>query len=555
MSAELIKKELLYWLSLTKAKVVCLKGGWGIGKTYTWRKLLEENYKGIKSRSYSYVSLFGLNSVEQIKNAIFENSDGLGDNDSELGLEVFQSKYKRIINRFSRKIPGFFKSIPVINSYIDTNALQSLFFLSIKDYIICIDDIERKGVNLLIKDIFGLVSYLKEERNCHIILILNEDVLEKKDKEDYDIYNEKVIDISIKFSRNSSESIDIALQGGQSKVRSWIAENCLLLDISNIRVIQKIEWIVSRIEPFLIKYDDAVLQKIVHSLVLLAWCRYSNLSLLDFLRNKRGKYFYSSDNKKKTSDEESAWNKLLDNYEFIAMDEFDLVLLQGIEKGFFDENINKYADQLSDRLKAANSSDSFESVWQLYHDSFQENQQEIVDKMYVSFKKNVRYIAPINLDGTVKLFKDFGELEKSHDIIAYYVEHVQREREFFDIKNTPFGGDITDEDVIKAFNEKYLSFQDNRSPVEVLLKISKNKSWSRDDIALLSKLNSDDFYQIFKNNSGRELSKIIRTSLQFSQVQDDSEKNITSKARDALKKIGRESQINRRRVSKYGIEV
>src|SRR4030081_1415024 len=57
---------------------------------------------------------------------------------------------------------------------------QSSTFLMVRDQIICIDDIERKGKDLRAIDILGLVSMLAEQRNCKVVIIMNDDQLEEK---------------------------------------------------------------------------------------------------------------------------------------------------------------------------------------------------------------------------------------------------------------------------------------------------------------------------------------------------------------------------------------
>jgi hypothetical protein len=87
--------------------------------------------------------------------------------------------------------------------------------------------------------------------------------------------------------------------------------------------------------------------------------------------------------------------------------------------------------------------------------------------------------------------------------------------------------------------------------------MAKNNAWSRDDIALLSKLTPDDFYDLFKGQRGDDFGRVVRTSLQFSNMggTGDQERAISAKAREAMARIGRESPINRRRVRKFGVQV
>src|SRR5688572_31255 len=71
----LVHSEILRFLTSDSPEVLCVTGEWGIGKTYTWQRVLNQvvAQKTLKLTRYSYVSLFGVNSLEGLKFAIFEN--------------------------------------------------------------------------------------------------------------------------------------------------------------------------------------------------------------------------------------------------------------------------------------------------------------------------------------------------------------------------------------------------------------------------------------------------------------------------------------------------
>lgn len=50
-------------------RVAVIKGEWGVGKTHFWNRYYEDkrNKREIEQIAYSYVSLFGLNSIGEIK--------------------------------------------------------------------------------------------------------------------------------------------------------------------------------------------------------------------------------------------------------------------------------------------------------------------------------------------------------------------------------------------------------------------------------------------------------------------------------------------------------
>jgi mannose-6-phosphate isomerase class I len=61
-----------------------------------------------------------------------------------------------------------------------------------KDIIVCFDDFERLSSSMELKEVLGLISELKEQKNCSVVMILNEDEL-RDNKETLDKYKEKLI--------------------------------------------------------------------------------------------------------------------------------------------------------------------------------------------------------------------------------------------------------------------------------------------------------------------------------------------------------------------------
>lgn len=79
MSTDDVKREIGLFLASEDSEVLCIRGNWGTGKTYSWRKMLPDASKDIKTLKrdrYSYVSLFGLNSLDELKRHLFHDTVG-----------------------------------------------------------------------------------------------------------------------------------------------------------------------------------------------------------------------------------------------------------------------------------------------------------------------------------------------------------------------------------------------------------------------------------------------------------------------------------------------
>lgn len=287
MSLKVVSEQISIFLSSSEPGVMAIKGEWGVGKTFSWQKfLLEAKSKDeIKLERYSYVSLFGINSLDAFKYSIFENTikkDIIG---SEATIETLKSNTNSLIERFGRHSVKLFKGTPIIKSF--SPALEAISFLSLNNCLICIDDLERRGDRLEVKDILGLLSLLKEQRKCKIVLLLNDG---EEGLEDYDKYREKVIDIELKFAPSALECAEIAFSN-QTPKYSKLRELTASLAIRNIRVLKKIERLIKLSEPLTKNFEKELEDSVMHSLVLFTWSHFSSMSnedipTLDFISEK-----------------------------------------------------------------------------------------------------------------------------------------------------------------------------------------------------------------------------------------------------------------------------
>jgi hypothetical protein len=559
LSIKLIESEIRKFLATSEPEVLCISGQWGVGKTFAWNRYLKDAQKRatIALKRYSYVSLFGVNSLDELKYSIFENSVKSSEIGVEPSIETLRSNTTAAAERVGRKSLAFLQQIPFVKNNI--GGLAPLWYLSVKETIICVDDIERRGSNLSIRDVLGLISSLKEQKKCKIALILNDEAMHES-KADFQVYFEKVVDTSLAFAPSASESAEIAL-AADSRTDQLIAENCIRLGISNIRLIRKMQRAVRNIAPMLQEFDEGVMKQAIHSLVLLAWSVYepTRAPALDYLRNRRGRSQVLA-NEKAIPANEAAWNALLDLYGFWMVDEFDLVLLKGVQNGFFDPlDVNKNGTVLDKQIRTGKLDSSYLKAWEFYHDSFENNQDEALNTLYKAFFDDARNISPTNLNGTVSLFKELGRSQQAQEMIDHYIEirNGDSDRRLFDLERNPFSGDIKDPDVLKAFKDKASEYRDERPLASILLEIAKKNGWTPEDITVLSTSSVEQYYEAFKQTKGYELRTILNASLQFDRFLNAQPewKEISSRAKEALKRIGSESAINARRVRQYGVDI
>jgi hypothetical protein len=143
-STALVRQQIERFLSTSEPEVLCISGSWGgVGKTYLW----DQSLKSIRSRNatglkrYVYVSLFGIESLIDLKLAMFEASIELTDDQTK--------SLPKPLSEWARRRHGIAEALPNIGDYL--KAAGPLFYSQVKNQIVCIDDIERRSDTLTIK--------------------------------------------------------------------------------------------------------------------------------------------------------------------------------------------------------------------------------------------------------------------------------------------------------------------------------------------------------------------------------------------------------------------
>ena len=557
MTLSLVRKELNRFLAEADAEVLALRGKWGVGKTFSWNRILEEaNRSGpICRQRYAYLSLFGISSLAELKFSLFEQSIDRQLIGKQPTLATFQDNAAQLSFSIGRKAWRLAISTPYMKSV--SPALEAVSFFSVRDTLICLDDLERRSESLSARDVLGLVSLLKEQRNCKIVFLLNdgEDGLE-----DFEKYREKVVDVELLFDPTAEECAEIAFDSAEPLYQS-IGELSQKLDITNIRTLKKIERLVRLVKHKLNNLEPEVVRQIVHSLVLYGWCHYRagdpSIPPLDYVQ-KIGYALFGLGEKENISDDKKAWHSRLQNYGYQVTDELDEILARAVKTGYIvDADFDKAAEEKNLQIVAAKATGSFTDAWRTYHDSFDNNQDNVISALHESFKVNAKYITPLNLNGTVQLFRELGEDEKAEELIESFIKARASEPEIFNLSGYPLAGEITDKKVRDAFDKAYEGASIRESPKQVLMRLSDSNGWSHQDEIVLAETTVDEYYELFKTESGDHLTEMVNACLRFGRFSNANErqKQIAENAVKALTRIGKESAINALRVRKFGIEL
>lgn len=262
---EKLKERLIELFDMDEPFTVSLNGQWGVGKTHFWNNFVDtyltKRLKEKEKEKYSSLTIkekwnvlktkinnhFGEIKLLQRLEDKFEEKlvgkvvayvslfgkDSLSDIESDILMQV--SKVTKIKNLLNKGIGNIGLSGVKVSSVLSLIP-KSTF----KNIVICFDDFERKSEKLDSKDILGLISKFKEQKNCKIVIIYNQEEMKKtEDKKTLSEYKDKVIDYELHYKptvKESFKSVSLRLKCFKKYPLKYFSE----YGINNIRVMKRV---------------------------------------------------------------------------------------------------------------------------------------------------------------------------------------------------------------------------------------------------------------------------------------------------------------------------
>lgn len=553
-SMEMTKEEITRFLGGNKPAVLCVTGEWGVGKTFLWRSVLDDLRKsnGLSLTRYSYVSLFGLNSLDDVKSSLFENMEWL-DQDPTNFAQHGKAGARALAAR-AKKLSELAWALPWVGQAF-TKA-RSLYFSLIQNQIICIDDLDRRSKNLEVKDVLGLISFLREHRGCKVALLLNSEKLGDK-KDEFDGLLEKVIEAKVVLAPTAAESAGIALPV-QDAISVALRAHCETLGIRNIRVIKQVERLVRRVDEILIDFPQPIRDQAIHSLTLFGWAKYDreNSPNHEFLKTSSiDRYLSRDDGKKPLPKEEAAWESLLRKYKFSRSDEFDLALMNYVNSMILEvDEVQAQARALQEQQRIGALHGTLEAAWRAFHDSFDDDDDRVVQEVVDGTKNSYEITSLSNLNATVSLLKGLEREVEARELLKFFVER-RNDAGYWNSQNDPFERGSFDPD-INAIIEQKKQTEPKDFDVAVGL-IRAGKDYDPDTIATLATVSAQTYCDLISATRGDQKEALVLSALEFRRIANASDdmRRVMSLMEDALRMVGRKSRLNAMRIRKYGVSI
>lgn len=221
-----------------------ITGEWGSGKTYFIKNDVLPKLENEQKKKCIYISLYGINSIEEINKLVFMNII-LGSEKTKEMEDVIEPG----VSLLARIIKPFIPVPDVIKDNRNIKNIKKIFIkkFKIKNIVFIFDDLERCSCS--IEEVFGYLNNFVEQNQNKVILIANEkeiithhqeteqsenieDDKQKTCGNSYLLIKEKLVGITLHFHPNLKkvmESIVKNNEGIDSKLK-----NEILIDLNHI---------------------------------------------------------------------------------------------------------------------------------------------------------------------------------------------------------------------------------------------------------------------------------------------------------------------------------
>lgn len=559
-----VEQALEQFLNDPSPSIIAMTGQWGRGKSYFWRAFLGTHVSDIDTRLYSYISLFGLGDLQQLKDAVFDNAVPLRPSTpGELAPNPFLSvqglkERTSALVWHARKLGRYADTVPKLADLAPF--AKSIAFLSVKDYVICIDDLERRGAGLALRDVFGLATLLHEQRGCRVIVILNSDAL-GSDRTEYDQLREKVFDYEIAFEPAAGECARIAFpesDGPYAQAREF----SIALGITNIRVLFRIRRLLMALLAEATDAPNPIKRQLVHSGVLLGWSyNTKDGSAPEYEYVKAWNYGRLVDRAfgKEPTAEQKNWTLVLEKYNYGNTDELDLAICDTLERGFADTRQLKHI--LINREEAKKRSEiekAFHDAWAIFREGFGEDEGRLASAFRASFEKGAHLISLANASATTKLLRELGNHELADALMGQWIDRNQQVNpEALNVDRGGWREEIRDPVFLDAASKAYATVRPAPPLLaDVAFALASKNGWNEEEVDTLANASVEDFYRFFKSLSGPDTRAVVRACWRFRDFGPEPKyKAIAANVQVALERIAGETALNADRVRAMGISI
>jgi hypothetical protein len=562
-------------------QVMAIRGPWGVGKTYLWDAYIQNRISrcDLPQAAYSYVSLFGKSSLLDVRTSIFQsaklisacekiesNNDQRLDDPSRLLVRV---PWVRDVNNKSKARPWLInwltnlaRSIPQADK--NGGIIASLKYKLVKDYVVCFDGLEHKNASLSIRDVMSLAEELARHKGCKVVLIFNHNSFSDDiDKEEFEVYREKVVDALFDFAPSHGESLSCIFNAADP-IFPKLERLAVALNLRNIRVIKKLKKLIDAFSPALEAADELIFDEFLNHATILCWSYFLRDEALpyEFVRSRLEENswaFFFGKKEDELSSEEKRYREITSIVQ-LSPSIFDDYIATFLEFGYGNfRSLRLDVAELVSKADVRHAHEELNSIWKRYTNTFSDNQDKIIACLHDSLSRNVNRIGVSEYCVALEWLADFGEDVSMH-VDSYIDSHGQNlarldRHDLLLTRRVTYKPLLDRIRMIQALHS-YLDID------QVAMRIAANRGWNVEDIDFLASLSSEDFLNWLRSDPVDLPIKLKRGLLVFAELQGGSSQDaikyrkIYRSVRIALSEIASSSRLNQKRLKHlYGIDL
>ncbi|MCP2089331.1 UNVERIFIED_ORG: hypothetical protein J2Y81_005418 [Paraburkholderia sediminicola] len=552
MTRAVIETVVNEFLGSTKPEVLAISGKWGVGKTFALQSMVRSFVADGSLGRYSYVSAFGAKSIGDLRSMILIKTRRFPVQRDKLGKVVESTEHVlgkgrghafwQAITTLSEKIPYGGKQVTVL--------LETIAVSLISKTVICIDDIERLGSGITMDELMGLVSELKVESQCKIILLFNEAQLGDRAKQ-YEQSSEKVVDKKLVFVTTAAEAIELGLPA-DTPLRDFAVPCVETLGINNIRTVQKIATGLRTVQSVIPNCTDAVRQQAAIAVAVFAGALYEGGAGFPTVEQVIGYNWYSIAMGVGKDTIEETWREKLHGCGFLACDEFDLEVLSILKNGYaHGSELAKHAQALDEVADRARLGAVFNEAWKIFHDRIDGTAEDLMHTFVNAVEVAATVISPLDLNSTVRLLRELDFNNEADGVIERYIELNAGRSGLFRIADSPWSRNIDDETLKRRFAEVLTDEEDALDLSSAADLLIEDKGWSDRMEESMMKASTDDFVALLRERQGDTLRVLIDHLYRAAHMRGAETQPIESAVTAALDQISKESKLNEIRVRRW----
>lgn len=554
------------------ASVAVIKGDWGVGKTYFWDKYISKRVEAneLSQIAYSYISLFGSSSLEDVRKRVFHNAKAISSDETvdkafevefnessslfnkipwvKDGLSKVQSKAP-FINWFSKNS----QSLPFVSKF--SGMITSLEYSLVKNYIICIDDLERKGKDLAIKEVMGLVDELAHRKGCKVVMIFNESSFDtEEDGVQFESYREKVVDIEVSHNPTSKQNLLCIFDDSYNRYSTLetVVNN---LDIKNIRVLKKIKWALEYFDNYVAGKNERIVDELIVHTTLFCCFYYIRDEHLpySFLKEQLSSNSWLSyllDKEREFSPAEKKYRTLASSMN-LSSSVFDEYISFFLENGYVDdESLKKTVADFEEKVRVDTASSRLKGVWEIYSESLLDNLDEFKESLINTLNEETPRLDLSDFSSAVDILVEFGE--DTTEFVDNYIQCHSESLSGIDSRHSWDLGRFKNQ-YLKDEIKKLHNGNKDQNIDEISEKIALQSEWNPEDVDFLDSLTKDDYIKWMKGSPKNIVTKVRGGLFTFGGLRSsggDQPKydNIYNNVISALEDIALESELNKYRV-------